>query len=1009
MELLKLKWVLLFDFKKSIYSESKHHIKRLYSISVLILIANSLFSSVAFSQTNTWDGSSGDTFWNTASNWSLNHVPLVTEDVVIPDLNGNPVVIDANAVCASFTIDGGGRDQTVSINAGISLTVTSGVIIGAGSGNNDLKLLDVGAGSLSCASLTMDAGGWFQRGTMLTLSTGTVTVTGNISIGTGSFFGINEFEFTGAGTLNVGGNMDGGTFTAGTGTVNYNGSAQTVGAYAYNNLTFSGSGIKDMTGVSTIGRDFVLSGTAATTATTDLDINGLVTLGSGTSFTAGPYTHTVAGNWTNNGATFNGTNSTITLDGGAQTIGGSSSTSFNNLTLAGTGTKTFGLSTTISSNLSINTGVVADLGTFTTHAANGLSLGGVGQVAGTWGSSSSVAANQNDTYFAATAGYITTVSAGATTYYSRQTGNWNAATTWSTVTYGGAAASSFPMSGDIVNIGGGDFTITVNVNSICASLSFEEDANNSPTLSISAGITLDVSGTTNIPRTAVFSGDTNTLAVGDGTFNTASIYFGGGGFLGANELTIGTGTATITGDVATDGGFFFPTITFTGSGLLQVGGAFLDSSNGTLTPSTGTVEYNGTVAQTIGDFTYNNLLLSGSSSKDLSGVSTINGNLTMSGTASATGGTSITIGGDVTLGAGTTFTAGAYTHNVAGDWINNGATFNSTGSTITLNGAAQSIGGSSSTTFENLTLAGSGTKTFSLSTTTNATLSINSGVVANLSTITTHVAKTLTLNGAGQIPATWGSTASVATNQDDTYFTSAAIGILTVTNRIYYTRQTGNWNVSTSWSTVTYGNATNAGTFPTVGDIAKIGGAVTITVTSNAVCAFIDYESATGNTNIITINSGIILDVSDIVTIPRSNNPRINTMAVGAGALNAGSIAFTNGDAGNRQNHMLTISTGTVTISGTQDLSTGSATITFTGSGLLQLGGAFLNSTNCTFTTSTGTVEYNGSVAQTISDFTYYNLTLNNTYTTIPQLSLSTNTTVTNALTLTSGIVNLNG
>jgi hypothetical protein len=53
----------------------------------------------------------------------------------------------------------------------------------------------------------------------------------------------------------------------------------------------------------------------------------------------------------------------------------------------------------------------------------------------------------------------------ATTYYARATGNWNAATTWSTAGCGGAAASSTPgaAAGDIAIICGG-YTVTVTAN-----------------------------------------------------------------------------------------------------------------------------------------------------------------------------------------------------------------------------------------------------------------------------------------------------------------------------------------------------------------------------------------------------------------------------------------------------------------------------------------------------------------------------------------------------------------
>jgi hypothetical protein len=356
--------------------------------------------------------------------------------------------------------------------------------------------------------------------------------------------------------------------------------------------------------------NLILSGAGVKTPVAGIDVDGLFTLASGTSFSAGGYTHTFAGNWINNGATFTYGGSTISLDGAAQTIGGTTPTTFGNLTLAGTNTKVFGLSTTVDGLLSIGTGVVANLGTFLTHTSKALSLNAVGQGPGTWGSNGSTATNRTDVYFTSTSPGILTVEGRA--FFSRQTGLWNANTTWSSNTYGGAAAAAglFPGAADVVSIGGGDFVVTVNVNSNCFSLNFQPNTGNSPTVTLNTGITLNVGGAINIPSAGgLFSGDDNTLNVGAGILNAGSMEFSTGGILGSGHvLRITSGTATITGDVTQ--GFPNATITFAGSGTLRVGGAFLNSSNCDFTPSTGTVEYFGsTVAQSIGDFTYYNLIL----------------------------------------------------------------------------------------------------------------------------------------------------------------------------------------------------------------------------------------------------------------------------------------------------------------------------------------------------------------------------------------------------------------
>jgi hypothetical protein len=281
------------------------------SVSILcaFLIANLFFVGQSRAQTNTWDGSS-DANWNTAANWSLGVVPTSSHDVVIP--NGITGTIDVNtaAVCSSFTINDGGTDNIVSISGSNSLTVTNTATIGTGTGFGDEKTLAVNAGTFSCATLIISTAGFFTT-SRVTVSTGTVNVTGDLTMGDG--FGTDAFQFTDAGTLNIGGSMSGGDLTPSTGTVNYNGTDQNIGAYDFYNLSLTGSGTKDMTGVSTIDGNFVMSGTSSASATSDLDIGGAVTLGSGTSFTAGAFSHTVAGDWTNNGATFSNTNGTITL------------------------------------------------------------------------------------------------------------------------------------------------------------------------------------------------------------------------------------------------------------------------------------------------------------------------------------------------------------------------------------------------------------------------------------------------------------------------------------------------------------------------------------------------------------------------------------------------------------------------------------------------------------------------------------------------------------------------
>lgn len=219
----------------------------------------------------------------------------------------------------------------------------------------------------------------------------------------------------------------------------------------------------------------------------------------------------------------------------------------------------------------------------------------------------------------------------AITYYSRATGNWNVNGTWSTVSFASAVnTGSFPIAGDVVNIGGG-FTITVNVNSACASVTYESNVARSNTISISGTNSLTVSGTITIPRAAgPGTSNINLLAVGTGTLSAATLAFTNTGNSSRHRLTLSTGTVTISGNITTNNsGRRGATIIFTGAGLLSVGGSMFSGGGGTLTPSTGTVNYNGAGAQTIGTFTYYNLTVTGNSTKSLRANTNLSNTLTV--------------------------------------------------------------------------------------------------------------------------------------------------------------------------------------------------------------------------------------------------------------------------------------------------------------------------------------------------------------------------------------------
>jgi hypothetical protein len=210
-----------------------------------------LFINYSFGQTNTWDGSSS-TAWNTPANWSLNAVPTAAHNVVIPNVTRKPIISIAGAVCSTLTINNTGTgNNTLTINSPGTLVVSGAVTLTSPTNNTRSTILNVDSGVLSAASINLNDSGVNSRDASLRIGTGTVNVTGNITMSGNA--DRNDISFSGAGFLNIGGTITGGTLNPSTGTVNYNrAGAQTIGRYSYNNLTLSGSGTKTFGAATTV-------------------------------------------------------------------------------------------------------------------------------------------------------------------------------------------------------------------------------------------------------------------------------------------------------------------------------------------------------------------------------------------------------------------------------------------------------------------------------------------------------------------------------------------------------------------------------------------------------------------------------------------------------------------------------------------------------------------------------------------------------------------------------------
>ncbi|MFH7015977.1 T9SS sorting signal type C domain-containing protein [Flavobacterium sp. FlaQc-47] len=101
----------------------------------------------------------------------------------------------------------------------------------------------------------------------------------------------------------------------------------------------------------------------------------------------------------------------------------------------------------------------------------------------------------------------------------------------------------------------------------------------------------------------------------------------------------------------------------------------------------------------------------------------------------------------------------------------------------------------------------------------------------------------------------------------------------------FFSRQSGNWNDVNTWSSTSGGGS--AGAIPMTSDDVIIENSNLITVTANARCKSLVFNT---NTSTLTVNSGFTLIVTNAITI-NSSNSSFRTIAInGGGTLSVGSV-----------------------------------------------------------------------------------------------------------------------
>lgn len=1071
------------------------------------LLLSLFFGSAVFGQTNTWDGSSSNS-WGTNANWSLGHTPTAAEDVVIPNnAPNNPISINVAAVCKTFTMTGGNTTATVNFSGTNSLTVSGAVTINAGTGTGDNKILNVAAGSLTCTSITVAATSNTNRNSRITVSSGTVTVTGNIDMNTSN--ANNAFTFSGSGLLKVGGDMSGGTFTASTSTVEYYGdgtggtsAAQSIAGYTYNNLTTSGSGTKSLTantpiaGNLNIGSGTILELSTFTanrsTAGGTLTVAGTLQLGASTggqtgsnfptnfstlTLTGGTVEYTIAtggqtiynvptyniltvsnttgtqtagGNLTattlntsaggtlnmstftlsvtnvNNNGTIRTQNTsatpipagkawggTVQFDGAGQSVPGTSTT-FTNLVYGGSGTKTLtGAAISISGDFTINTGVVANLGTFTS-TATALTLGGTAQASGQYGGTSSGATFINTTFFATATGKLNVTCSASGLWIGTTNTNWATGSNW--------CSGVVPSASTNVIINSGGNQPVINAAALCRNITLGSGA----TLTLNS--TLDVAGNwTN--NGATLSG------TGTVTLNGTCAIGGSAATTFPNLTTTGTITqginTNVTGNFSQPSGTYnvsstASSFTFAVTGNFSVSGGTFNVSNGA---NNSAVTVGGTF-----DVSSGNVILINNASSTGATV-TVNGDVSVSGTGvlnfelvSATAGVAVfNANSNVSLtGTGTNyidFGAGTATNNAFN--IKGNFTKSGTGIIyITSTGAVKGfVFNGTGTSVAPQTLSYSGTASV------YHDYTVNSGTYVKLLTglalgTLTNPASTFTIDGtleAQTFVISGSSTAGVKLNAGATLITANTGGVaatITATTPTYNAAANyvfnGVANQNTAFSNTTMNNLT----------IANTGAAGSNTVTINTAAPTINGALAVSNgvlnaaafqiignaTNTFTLASGTTFRLSgNYPTLFTSANTTFNAASTVEyfGATQTVSATPSYGN--------LTITTagtktagGALAIAGVLTINTGA---TFDASSFSHaVGGNWVN--NGTFTPNTSTISFNGTT--TISGSatnSFNNLTITGTLTGPSAATVNVAGTWNNTGTFNhnSGTVNLNG
>jgi len=783
------------------------------------------------------------------------------------------IVTVAGSITGNFT-QGSNSNLTLTGNT----PFVSGTFTSSATGNLVTYTgTDVAIKAVTYNNLTINGGGTATIGTA-TIVNGTMTVTSAVTNNstltvTTALSGGSTLTNGADATLNIGGTsgITGLTATATGNTVNYTeAGAQTVFPTAYRNLGISGSGLKTMTGVTTLTGNFSMSGSVTATPVLTT-IGGNLNIG-GTSVMTTGATNTVTGTLTV------GSGATLTMGDFALTIGSTSDITGTVNTSGGlTGLRTF------TGAVTINSGGVWNLSgqNPATSFANGITMNGTTFNNGT--GAAAFGANQNLAGSAVMTFGGTLTPAGGTTLTNTNTGGVTVASTGSIVLTGNFTQGS---------------------NSILTL------AANTP-LSGSGVFTSSASG-----NLVTYTG--TSVAIKAGTYNNLTINGGGTATIGG--ATTVNGTMTVSSAVTNNSTLTVTTSltgtnTLTNAGTLNIGQSSMPLASGTLVTTAGDVDYTA-ASPTCKVTTYNNLTFSGSGTVTCAAIS-ITGDLILGGTVSlAPSGASLTIGDALTVGSGTTFSmpgiavtitgatgvtgilstvtaatgtktfTGAVTVNDGGVWnlsVTNPAVFLAGG--FTVNGAGTFTSGSGNYTFQTNAQTLGGARAITISNITN-NITSGSGLSledagATITTLTQGTGSVLTF--AGAIPTI--TTLDADTNANTVVYTGASQAIKADT----YSSLTVNGSGTATVDGVTIVNGTMTVTSAVTNNstltvTTALSGASTLTNAANATLNIGGTSGITGLTATATGNTVNYTGADQTVKNPGTTVDYANLGLSGSGA-----------------------------------------------------------------------------------------------------------------------------